>query len=149
MTTMTTRRPANARRFRADERGAALLEFALIATVLLILVFGIIDFGRMLYTKNTLTNAAREGGRVAAVMQAPLDVDSIKRTVVHATNLLGGTALSQDSVHVTLLPDAGPLQSIQVTVNYPYEPITPIASLIGLDSLTLSGSARFRWELGG
>ena len=64
---MKTPRARRVVRFVRDERGAALVEFAMISVVLMILIFGIIDFGRALYTKNSLTNAAREGGRYAAV----------------------------------------------------------------------------------
>ena len=52
---------------RRRDRGAAALEFALVLPVLLIIVFGIIDFGRMLNAKIVLTQAAREGARAAAV----------------------------------------------------------------------------------
>jgi Flp pilus assembly pilin Flp len=48
-------------RFARRERGAAAVEFALVAPVLLILVFGVIDFGRALYVVNVLTAAMREG----------------------------------------------------------------------------------------
>ena len=53
----------------ARERGAAAVEFALLLPVLLLLVFGIIDFGRALNAQITLTQAAREGARLAAVGQ--------------------------------------------------------------------------------
>lgn len=52
---------------RRRDRGAAAVEFALVVPMLLLLVFGIIDFGRMLNVKITLTQAAREGARAAAV----------------------------------------------------------------------------------
>ena len=42
-------------------KGQSLVEFALILPLLLVLVFGAIDFGRLFYTKTVLTNAAREG----------------------------------------------------------------------------------------
>jgi Flp pilus assembly pilin Flp len=53
--------------FRAGERGAAALEFALIAPVLLLLLLGIIEFGFMFQAQLALTHAAREGARMAAV----------------------------------------------------------------------------------
>ena len=51
------------------DRGAAAVEFALLLPVLLLLVFGIIDFGRALNASITLTQAAREGARLAAVAE--------------------------------------------------------------------------------
>ena len=51
------------------ESGAALVEFAIIAPLLLLLVFGIIEFGRAYNAQNSLTHAAREGAREYAITQ--------------------------------------------------------------------------------
>jgi Flp pilus assembly protein TadG len=59
-------RPAPARRLRADD-GAALVEFTLVAGLLMLLVFGIINFGLILSFKQDVTRAAAEGARAAAV----------------------------------------------------------------------------------
>jgi len=48
-------------------RGAAADEFALILPLLLLLVFGIINYGALMYDQSVITNAAREGARWAAV----------------------------------------------------------------------------------
>ena len=48
-----------------SERSQGLTEFAIIAPVILLLTFGIIDFGRALYLYITLQQAANEGARVA------------------------------------------------------------------------------------
>ena len=53
-------------RFR-NENGAAAVEFALIASILFLFVFGIIEFGRLFSELEVLNSAAREGARVAAV----------------------------------------------------------------------------------
>jgi Flp pilus assembly protein TadG len=50
-----------------NERGAALMEFAIVATVFLTALFGVIEFGRLLWTHNALRDAARRGARYAAV----------------------------------------------------------------------------------
>ncbi len=54
-------------RRRRGQRGQTVVEFALAGTVLLSLMFGIIDFGRALFTYNVVTNAARIGSRYAIV----------------------------------------------------------------------------------
>ena len=59
-----TRRPADGH---ARDRGSVAVEFALLLPLLLLLVFGIIDFGRALNAQITLTQAAREGARLAAL----------------------------------------------------------------------------------
>lgn len=50
------------------ERGAAAVEMALVLPVLILLVGGVIDFGRAFMTQTVLTNAAREGTRTAIVV---------------------------------------------------------------------------------
>ena len=57
----------NISRRRSDERGAALVEFAIASVVLLTLLFGIITYGYVLSFKQGLTQAAAEGARAAAV----------------------------------------------------------------------------------
>ncbi len=50
---------------RSGERGAALVEFAIAALVFLTAVFAVIEFGRLLWVHNALTDAARRGARYA------------------------------------------------------------------------------------
>lgn len=53
----------------SDDRGAAMVEFAIILPVLVLLVFGIMEFGRAYNNQNALTHAAREGIREYAITQ--------------------------------------------------------------------------------
>ena len=53
------------RKKEASERGATLLEFAIGATVFLTAMFGVMEFGRVLWTHNALSDAARRGARYA------------------------------------------------------------------------------------
>lgn len=55
------------RSFSKEQRGATVAEFAIIASVFFMMIFGIIEFGRLLYTHNALTDAARRGARYAAL----------------------------------------------------------------------------------
>ena len=55
------------RRARADERGAAVVDFVLVLLVLLPLVLGILQLALVLHVRNTLASAAAEGARHAAV----------------------------------------------------------------------------------
>jgi hypothetical protein len=58
------------------QRSQSLAEFALVAPVLLLVVFGIVDLGRAVFYYNTLAHAAREGARVAERASAPLPADA-------------------------------------------------------------------------
>jgi len=59
------------RALRREERGTALVEFALIAPLLFLLLFGIIDFGRALNYYNQVTQLAGQGARAAVVNRMP------------------------------------------------------------------------------
>ena len=78
---MTTKR-------RSRRRGQALVEFALVFPIFAILLFGIIDFGRYVFTANALNNGAREGARSGSVSIRPsplcdgLSRDACVRAVV-------------------------------------------------------------------
>jgi Flp pilus assembly protein TadG len=64
------------RRSRGTDRGAVAVEFALVLVPLLILVFGIIDFGRVYNEQITLTSLARQGARIASLSPASPDPTS-------------------------------------------------------------------------
>lgn len=151
---MTRPRPSRAPRFLREERGTVLVEFSLVLAMLLIFIFGIIDFGRALYTANSLNLAVREGARFAAVSSEPAaSIAAIQDTTIAHMSPFGGPTLRRSQVTVTLnYPTAGPavVQSITVRVAYPFTLITPIRPLLGLpDSLSLHAAAQYRWELGG
>jgi Flp pilus assembly protein TadG len=67
---MSRRLPATPRR----ERAAAAVEFALVLPILLLLLGGIIDYGRFFFTQLQLTNAAREGARAGIAGSSPLQI---------------------------------------------------------------------------
>lgn len=112
-----------AARSRVDDRGAAAVEFALVLPLLLILIFGIIDFGRMLNAKITLTEAAREGSRAAALLGADAGAD-------RARTAAAGFAINDPDV-AECPSSAGPDDNATVTVTYDFQFITPISLLFG------------------
>lgn len=60
---------------RVSETGSAIVEFAVAVVLLLVMVFGVVDFGRALYTYHFLSNAAREATRWASVNGATCGSD--------------------------------------------------------------------------
>jgi Flp pilus assembly protein TadG len=139
------------RRFVRDRSGGVLVEFSLVLMVLLVLVFGIIDFGRLLYHQNALTAAVREGARYAAPLTDPTAAsytDSIKSRVIGYMVPFGSAPLRASDVTVAFNPaPGGGLYSISVTATRPDTMITPFPNLIGLGRVrTMTASATFRWE---
>lgn len=55
------------RRFLTDETGASAVEMAILLPLLVMVVFGLIEFGLLLYNQQVITNASREGARAAIV----------------------------------------------------------------------------------
>ncbi len=107
------------------ERGAVAVEFALILPLLMVLVFGIIDFGRAFNAQVSLTQAAREGARLAALGNSTATV--VSRTTAAAPSLSGLT--------VTVTPCAvGAIQTTDavVVVKYTLTFSTPMVGLVGL-----------------
>lgn len=114
---------------RTRDRGAVAVEFALLLPVLLMLVFGLIDFGRLLNAQITLTQAAREGARLAALGYPSATV--VSRTVGAAT----GLNLSSSNVTATICPSgAGPGTDGTVQVTYHFSFVTPIGAIVGFGS---------------
>jgi|SRR5450756_503499 len=113
------------------DHGAAAVEFALLLPVLLLVVFGIIDFGRALNAQITLTQAAQEGARLAALNEPNV----VSRTQAAATGL------SPVTVTVTSCP-AGASQSADavVKVSYSFSFITPIGAIAALFGASGFGS---------
>ena len=133
-------------RHRDDERGAALVEMALVMPLLALLIFALFDAGRAVIVYSELTNAARMGARVAMVNQSndaacATSERTFKCAAADLTTAMGMDAGSIPDVAIngsdcTLLGAC----SATVTMNYSYVPITPIISdLIG--PIDLSASA--------
>ena len=73
-----------------SERGAALVEFALVVPFLMLIMCATIDFGLAVYTLNNLTAAVREGGRFAATRIPPPganDIDVQNRVYNYISNM--------------------------------------------------------------
>ena len=114
------------------ERGAALVEFAIGATVFLMVVFAVLEFGRALWVHNALADAARRGARYAVVNTSASSA-AVKNVVVYG-DPAGGTEplvnnLSPANVNVTYsgfgLSDGTATVSI---TNYQFQFVLPLVS---------------------
>jgi Flp pilus assembly protein TadG len=115
------------------QRGVAAVEFALVLPLLLVILFGIIDFGLMLYDKAMITNAAREGARAGIVLRSPRltkpEIEAVA-TDYCRTMLIRLAGSGECTATATLPASVTFAQPLQVTVNYQYD--GPILSLIAL-----------------
>jgi Flp pilus assembly protein TadG len=129
------------------ERGQTLVEFALIAPLLVLLLLAILDFGRALYAFSTISNAAREGARIAIVDQGPASggVSLAAQEAANQATALGLNPSDPAQVQVSYLePDlvaACPSHAVncvaQVRVQYQFRAVTPvIGNILGSINLT-------------
>lgn len=115
-----------------DESGQNLVEFALVVPMLLILVFGIAEFGRAWMTKNILTGAAREAARVAVVQGA--GGSSIVPATARAREVLASAGITTATVTVS---DPGTsFGSVTATVVYNF-PVVVVGFIPGLNTTTI------------
>ena len=137
-----------------SERGAALVEFALVVPLLMLMMCATIDFGLAVYTLNNLTAAAREGGRYAAALpKSTWDLgggttaqgmvrDRVYNYIVGMNN--GLTADATKALITVSNPDAVTENiTVQIT-GYPYKPVTPLSTILGLQTIYLNRRAVFR-----
>lgn len=114
----------------ANDGGAAAVEFALLLPLILVLVLGIIDFGGMLHGQVTLTQAAREGARVAALRDASdpaYDGDEIARRTRAAVR---SPLIESEDIVVDPMTCPNDDDDALVALTYDFEFITPVGSLI-------------------
>ena len=84
---------------RFTRRGQALTEFALILPILLLIVFGVFDFGRAIFAYNNVANAAREAGRTAIINQ--------RLAIIRARAAKEATGLGLPKTNLAGCPAAG------------------------------------------
>lgn len=134
-----------------SQKGAAAVEFALVLPLLLVILFGIIEFSILMYNKHMITNASREGARQGIVFRAdsttgdydPLSDGEITNVV---NNYLQNNLISfaADSSTVTVSPATRASgQLLTVNVDYRYS----FLALPGLRSLIASGSPAWSIDL--
>ena len=84
-------------RIKNSEKGAAVVEFALLSLLLLVFVFGIIEFGFIWLQSHYIANAAREGARVGSKLEDPTTGDDLQTVKDAITAYLKGAVVYSDS----------------------------------------------------
>jgi Flp pilus assembly protein TadG len=158
-------KPHPSRRHSARGRGQALVEFALVIPIFLLVLSGILDFGFLLYSRMTVINAAREGAHTAITLVGSTTTTTIPSVVkdraVAATNG-SGLALTTSQVTVSCVAiktTPGPCtftynatrqpadvqsgDAVSVTVTYPYRSFFPL--LFGT-TINLSSTVQMVFE---
>ncbi len=141
-------------RWQRMRRGQAMVEFAIVAPIFLLILFGIIDFGRYVYYVQVLNNAAREGTRYAIVHGAnslaktgPPDDPSGAAVVDKVRDYAIGVFGAEDAATLTITPTWGTPPdvpdnergtSVTVEVTYAFRSLVP---LVPLPPITVKGAS--------
>ncbi len=137
---------ASSEALHGDERGQAIIELALALPLVVLLVFGALDVGRLFNAQIVITEAAREGARIAAVECALGTTDCAIDVNTRVQSALTGLDPTQSSVILS----PGPYTSgdaVTVQVDYTIGFITPlIGTLIPGSPFTLTGATTMRLE---
>lgn len=125
------------RRYMTDCRGQAIVEFALILPVFLLILMGVIEFGRVYNETLIVTAAAREGARTASVK------GDGKAAALNAASVINRGGLA--AVVTPAVPVTG--QTVTVTVTNPVTLVTPlIGALFPSNPVIVRGTATMRVE---
>lgn len=122
------------------------MEFALVAVMLMLILFASVEFGRMLLVYTTVANAARAGCRYAITHGSdnPASAEQIQTVV---KNFLSAGPLNTTATGLTISVNytgagTAPGSRVDVTVVYPYDPFTILPLNVNLGS-TSSGIITF------
>ena len=132
-----------------NQKGASAVEFALIVPLLVLVIFGIIEFGLLLYNQQVITNASWEGARAGVVV-------GLDRSGNEHETISQNTATNYCSNHlVTFSDDSSPLSistsgaassgdDLTVTVSYLYDFL--MLSNLGIGPVTLDAKTIMKLE---
>lgn len=159
-------RPGAGRR-RPGERGATIIEFALVLPVIFILILSVMDFGLCFFAQHTLQFATREGVRVALVGRIMNDANgnpmTREATIIKTIQDKAGIAIPADKLHISIYQvppdmsdpkdwagtqDAGVGGSyMRVRTSFDYHFMTPmLGAIFKSGMLSLQAQATYRNE---
>src|ERR671922_78922 len=128
------------------EEGAAAIEFALLLPLLMLILFGIIEFGLVLYNQEVITNASREGARYGIVIGSPRPTTGQIQGVVNTYLTNAGLKTGNATVSVAGAQGASG-SDLTVAVAYPYNFLVLSNLVPGIGSnLALSATTVMKLE---
>lgn len=135
-----------------NEKGQAMVEFALVLPILLILFLGIIDFGRILYTKSAVTSLSQGAARHASIYYASEDNTAIRNYITSNAGTLSTSEFKKsdgtDGIVIVFTPSRTSGSDATVTITYKIYFITPIVNFIPSmqNPFYITSTATFRVE---
>ena len=135
--------------------GIAAVEFAIVLPVLMTIVFGIIEFGRIMMVEQILATAARNGVREAVLWRpstSTVDGDSIKNnTIIPTLTAAGISGVNISDIifspsNINSVTKISPDPQISVLITVPYSQVRWLSYFSFLNSTNLTGHCTMRKE---
>ena len=135
------------------QRGTAAVEFAIVLPVLVLLLFGTIEFGLLLFNKQVITNASREGARAGIVSKTPrLPFSTADPTKASITKIVGDYCLGNlvtfgaaNDPNVTVTSTGTTFgDDLTVTVSYNYGFL--VLGNLGFGDITLQARTMMKYD---
>ena len=124
--------PMPTRWTRDNERGVVLIEFALVLPLLLVIFAGMFDMGLAVQRYQAVTNAAREGARMAVLPgYSTAEVESRVRDYLAASGVPGTPTIVVSQITMTPVDTLFTLKKVHVQVTHVFTVLGPIATLVG------------------
>lgn len=122
------------------ERGAAVVELAIVSPLLFAMLFGIIEFGWLFTVQHTMVNASREGARIGILQGATFgEIEATTRDFLEPMGIA-----DQVTINITEATVGDPFVTVQVTV--PREDVSLVGNFFGFVGGMLEGTTTMRQE---
>ena len=136
-------------RFRIGEKGAAAVEFAIILPLLVLIVFGTMEFALLMFNKQVITNAAREGARKAIIYKYPPVSDAeitntVNRYCKEQLITFGDASTALESPVIERTTNSEGDEIVRVEVYYTYDFL--VLSNLGFDPVRIDSVSVMRME---
>jgi Flp pilus assembly protein TadG len=127
------------------ERGQSLVEFSLAAMIFMVVILGVVEVGRAVWSYNTLANATREGSRYAMVHGASASAHSgpagNDAKVQAAVTKYASTLEPSDLTITSAWPDGSNAVGSHVKVTATYRFDTLFSKLLGISPITMTSTS--------
>ena len=127
------------RKFVREESGAAAVEFALVSTAFLTMLFGVMEVARYVADRQDLMSAVHTTGRYAIVhgsaSSSPATTTSLKQMIANSLFLIKSTSVTTGA---SFSPNNNPGSKVTITASYTWTPLVP---LLHLPSATISATS--------
>lgn len=142
---MTMRQLVHRRR-KPRKRGAALVEFAVVTPLLLLILFGIIEFGQLFKVRQTAQHAAREACRIAVLQSTAKPYSNSSGPVMsRISEIMTSAGVPFEASMVSITQDTTSDPTVTITVSVPYE-VVKLTGYLGMITESVTGTCSMRKE---